>query len=555
MSRSPYRVTTDGFNFENSWVLDDVEKQRMHQIFSDALPAVEAVASPVIAVIAGPVIAAEAGIAGPFFPIILYYEVKAINDAAVKAIDGAIATGRYGLCGGMTFASLDYWLQRWVVQQGGGVNDQPTRATPEGAILRDFIWSRLIDSLNANAPTFLSWMAILQIPFLGGAQWLRDRSAEQFQLIKSRIDGIRQPVPIGLIGTTLNPMDNHQVLCSGYEDAGNGTGTLYLYDNNRPGVESRIDFDMRSSNLGTTRDDTFQSDRGPLRGFFVTSYTPAIPPPAIVLTGSLMVAGCVQQGNAVQATWAISNVGYQKSAAVQLEVVSSLGEVGRELTPAAIDYQGSRNVAVPISFGLPGARRLAVAASMEIPNDAPVVKLIPPANPSISATANLNVLPTLGLKVILPPPPASVTPGCGVVATAGVRLPFEVATNVGLQPETWQWSVVGASGHNLDGPVAEVDMPLASGSQVTVSVVVTFSGGCSSSGSLTVTTISAELAALATKLCELRRSEYRLPPYLPTGPDPEVRAHLLEDLEKIGIESRQLQESVRSALQEFRSRR
>jgi hypothetical protein len=192
---------------------------------------------------------------------------------------------------------------------------------------------------------------------------------------------------------------------------------------------------------------------------------------------------------------------------------------------------------------------------MEIPNDAPVVKLIPPANPSISATANLNVLPTLGLKVILPPPPASVTPGCGVVATAGVRLPFEVATNVGLQPETWQWSVVGASGHNLDGPVAEVDMPLASGSQVTVSVVVTFSGGCSSSGSLTVTTISAELAALATKLCELRRSEYRLPPYLPTGPDPEVRAHLLEDLEKIGIESRQLQESVRSALQEFRSRR
>ena len=43
-----------------------------------------------IAAIAGPLIAAEAGIAGPFFPIILYYEVKAINDAAVKAIDGAI---------------------------------------------------------------------------------------------------------------------------------------------------------------------------------------------------------------------------------------------------------------------------------------------------------------------------------------------------------------------------------------------------------------------------------------------------------------------------------
>jgi hypothetical protein len=67
MSRANYQVLTDGFNFTNSWLLDDSEKQQLHDLFAATLPLVEAIASPIIAAIAGPVLALELGLAGPFF--------------------------------------------------------------------------------------------------------------------------------------------------------------------------------------------------------------------------------------------------------------------------------------------------------------------------------------------------------------------------------------------------------------------------------------------------------------------------------------------------------
>src|SRR5262249_13379140 len=234
MGRTTFRPEIDGFAFENSWTFDALETEQLKRIISEALPAAEAIASPIIAAIAGPVIATELAIAGPFAPIVLYYEIKAINDAATNAIVNAVDAKPYGLCGGMAFAALDYWLQGWIVPRGTGPHDQPSRDTQQGTELRNYIWSRLVDSIEAHAVTFLSWMITLQIPLLGGAQWLKDRSAEQFQTIKHTIDASGQPVPIGLIGTTLNPMDNHQVLCYGYDDPGDGTGSLILYDNNRP---------------------------------------------------------------------------------------------------------------------------------------------------------------------------------------------------------------------------------------------------------------------------------------------------------------------------------
>jgi hypothetical protein len=42
-------------------------------------------------------------------------------------------------------------MQHWVVQQGLGTNDQPTPANAEGAQLREYIWNRLINSLEDNA--------------------------------------------------------------------------------------------------------------------------------------------------------------------------------------------------------------------------------------------------------------------------------------------------------------------------------------------------------------------------------------------------------------------
>ena len=171
MGRAPFAPCVDGFAFVNDWKFDDVEKQTLHDVLTAALPAVKAITWPVIGPIVEPAIALQLPFAGPFLPIVLYYEVKAINDAVVNAIAGAVEAKDYGLCGGMAFASLDYWLQGWVVPRGISGGDQPSRDTPEGTVLRDYLWARLLDSVLANGVTILSWMAILHIPFLGGAQW------------------------------------------------------------------------------------------------------------------------------------------------------------------------------------------------------------------------------------------------------------------------------------------------------------------------------------------------------------------------------------------------
>jgi hypothetical protein len=45
------------------------------------------------------------------------------------------------------------------------------------------------------------------------------------------------------------------VLVYGYNDPGDGTGSLFFYDCNNPGVESEIGFNLNGSRLVTTRDD------------------------------------------------------------------------------------------------------------------------------------------------------------------------------------------------------------------------------------------------------------------------------------------------------------
>jgi hypothetical protein len=47
----------------------------------------------------------------------------------VDKIVGAIDANPYGLCGGMAFTSLDYFLKGWIVPRGNGPNDQPQRTS------------------------------------------------------------------------------------------------------------------------------------------------------------------------------------------------------------------------------------------------------------------------------------------------------------------------------------------------------------------------------------------------------------------------------------------
>src|SRR5206468_3132476 len=117
----------------------------------------------------------------------------------------------YGMCGGMAYAALDYYKAGQVLPRGTGPNDWPTRATPQGKILRDYIWQRLIDSLSMGgaASSTLAWMIIQHRvpttwPFNGGPAWLLARSKEQWIVLKKHLDA-GEPWPIVLIGTTEDP--------------------------------------------------------------------------------------------------------------------------------------------------------------------------------------------------------------------------------------------------------------------------------------------------------------------------------------------------------------
>ncbi len=165
----------------------------------------------------------------------------------------------YGRCGGMAFAALDFFALGWPIKQFKDKSQQD---------LHDYIWNRLLDSLELNGITFLEWGMELKImpivsrlatvaigaaagqviggPLgaaigalvakesdllnLGGPRVLRDRTYEHFETLKSLLDK-EAAWPIGLIyGNEILPTNQHQILAIGYADGANPL--LEIWDNN-----------------------------------------------------------------------------------------------------------------------------------------------------------------------------------------------------------------------------------------------------------------------------------------------------------------------------------
>ena len=263
MSKANFTPQINGFAFINSWTFDQTESDRVRNILTVASNEALTLLSPLF------------GLSFIFF---------GVGRALAKWITSAVPQ-TYGLCGGMSFAALDYYEAKLALPRGNGPMDWPTRTTPGGAILRTYLWKRLIDSLELNAAKVLVWMVALYVlpawwPFSGGSAWLLRESKKEWKLLKEHIDA-GQPWPIALIGTTKNPCDNHQVLAYGYEDPGDGTGRIYVYDMNCPDAERKIKIDMRGRALLAV-EDCASTTRGPLQGFFCEDYKPAQPPQIIV---------------------------------------------------------------------------------------------------------------------------------------------------------------------------------------------------------------------------------------------------------------------------------
>ncbi len=424
--------------------------------------------------------------------------IEAENNAIIKGIVDAITVGSYGLCGGMAFSSLDYWHKGWVVPRGNGPNDQPTDGTPLGTALREYIWNRLLKSAEDNIWTFLGRIAILHFDPSGGSI-LRDKTKEQLATLRNIING-GTPVTVGLVGTTWNPLDNHQILIYGFEDNPNGTTTLFAYDNNLPGVETTITLDFSQSTLVAVESD-FQADRGPLRGLFCTTYTPPTPPLGDVLSHGLTISPAVTgAGKPVKVAMTATNVGFHDSPAFRLVVAGDAGAPIMDATPASIPAGGSRSLSGELSFTGIGNHKIATVVTF--PPFPPVggmslTRFLPPQTSADNPDGSVVIVGAREINAIT-------DAVCEVVNVMGGKAWYTVnASDMGTGLK-FQWSAAGATMlTSATAAQVQVQLPAQAGVNYSIGVTVTRPDGGTSSGSETFQTLTTFGAALSHMICEI----------------------------------------------------
>lgn len=188
-----------------------------------------------------------------------------------------------GLCGGMIFASLDYWHADTL---------PPTVRPGHGEPAFAYIVDRLIDSwhLPAGAVQYYQWMNLPDGDrgFNAFGRHIIIERGVAFRTIKVQWPQIVTdldrgfPVALGVVTTaSANPLNlglNHQVLAYGYERADKHV-IVRVYDPNSGQLDNVfIDFDTTRPTRPTTFAHNLAVEH-PIRGFFRTAYAPVKPPP------------------------------------------------------------------------------------------------------------------------------------------------------------------------------------------------------------------------------------------------------------------------------------
>lgn len=195
-----------------------------------------------------------------------------------------IGNAAAGLCGGMVFAALDYWHARLT---------PPAQRPEPGSPLYRFLVRRLITSwhIPGGVARYYGWMNLpdgdSHLDLLG-RRLLSERGtssrtiAGQWPRLRASLDR-GTPAVLGLVAVaSTNPArlrHNHQALAVGYTIAGSEV-TVRVYDpNSGPDDGVGIRFDTSSRVPARPLRHNLRLD-WPVRGFFVTPYSPVVPPSA-----------------------------------------------------------------------------------------------------------------------------------------------------------------------------------------------------------------------------------------------------------------------------------
>jgi hypothetical protein len=306
----PFDAATDAFRFRNSFRYNEDAireiRQRYRVVFDVAvgwgvgLFRNELLNIRIQPLPFGPAISLPDVVIG----IVIGEVTQAIAGSVLDEVISNALSDTYGFCGGMAFAGYDFYLQAWTVDARFGTRP------PTGGDLYDYLFSRLLDSLELNALTFLQWLMKLHVfpvvsqiattallaaagsvagPLglaigafvgsqvdvfgMGGPDALLDDTREEWNKIKAKLDE-EAAWPIGLVyGDSVNPIDQHQVLAIGYEDSDAGQ-RLTIWDNNEGNRGRTLILDFSGEELGVGQ---FSSSR-PIKGIFLEDYSSKVPP-------------------------------------------------------------------------------------------------------------------------------------------------------------------------------------------------------------------------------------------------------------------------------------
>ncbi|CAG0970545.1 hypothetical protein PHYC_01221 [Phycisphaerales bacterium] len=187
----------------------------------------------------------------------------------------------FGLCGGMSLASADYYH--------AGVAP-PARTTPpeQGTGLYEYIYQRQAESFGDGAIMVAAFMSWMNLPD-NGDDGTGARSARELPGIVSRLER-GEVFPLGLVlvrspsnrGAPSSPVgrlwNNHQVLAFGVQEREGGVVEVAVYDPNFPGDDGVI---VRFAAVGESVRLERVTGRGrktTVRGVFPMPYAVHAPP-------------------------------------------------------------------------------------------------------------------------------------------------------------------------------------------------------------------------------------------------------------------------------------
>lgn len=193
-----------------------------------------------------------------------------------------------GRCGGMAFASLDFFHLKTPVPTLNSDDFFPSTVPPDGHPLADYIYTRQLHSMLTKIGGLRDGLRYVRWSGSPTAALVTKSSVEEHKVIESIDRG--QPVVLGLIKATNRSLRaqgrNHQVVCYGYRIGSSGRLELAIYDPNEPFQNA-----SRNSTLTLQRADdrsafpyeVHRPDRiDRWRGFFVARYRPRRPGPSVV---------------------------------------------------------------------------------------------------------------------------------------------------------------------------------------------------------------------------------------------------------------------------------